>query len=231
MNIQKTILIVFFTFFIYSCKEKTEYLNESDTCELNLYDDLTYKFKYPTFFGTEMEKGNYEIRNNKITLSRKSYKKIDSVDIGYSYSWDGTDKPDSLYLNFKNLNKEVIKAEITFNNSLKKFESNNPGEIILSYNELENLGIISSNEVINDYTIYFNNNIYSPDMSSYLDSRRPKRIDFKLNQFVDKDYAILKRVYQLENDTIFINDISRKSIGKQNKLVKKINTAANKELR
>ncbi len=200
--------------------KKTEYINESDSCELKLYDNSTYKFSFPTFFGTESEKGSYEINSNKITLSRKSYKKIDSVDIRYSHPWNGSDKPDSLFLRFKNLNNEVIKAKIKFNSSIEEFESNKLGEINISYEKLEKLGIIESNEVIKDYTIYYENNIFRPDMSYYSDSRRPQRIDFNLNQFVGKEYAILKRVYVFENDTIYINDISRKSIGKQNKLVK-----------
>jgi hypothetical protein len=220
LRIQTIILIIIISLFIYGCNKKTEYHNESDSCELNLYEDSTYKFTFPTFFGTEVEKGSYEIRNNKITLSRKSYNKIDSVEIGYWHSWNGKDKPDSLLLRFKNLNNEIIKAKIKFNSSLEEFESNELGEIDIPYKELEDLGIIESDKLINDYTIYFENNIYHPDMSYYSDSRRPQRIDFKLNQFVGKEYAILKRVYRFENDTIYINDISRKSIGKQNKLVK-----------
>jgi hypothetical protein len=220
LRIQKIIFIIILTLFIDSCQKKTEFINESDSCELKLYDDSTYKFLFPTFFGTESEKGTYKIINHKITLSRKSYSEIDSVDIGYWHSWNGTDKPDSLNLRFKNLNNEIIKAKIKLNNSQEEFEPNELGEIDIPYKKLENLGIIESDELIKDYTIYFENNIYHPDMSYYSDSRRPKRIDFKLNQFVDKEYAILKRVYRFENDTIYINDISRKSIGKQNKLVK-----------
>ncbi|WP_035093920.1 hypothetical protein, partial [Aquimarina macrocephali] len=206
--------------FIYGCSKKIEYLNETESCELKLYDDSTYKFSYPTFFETKSEKGFYEIGNDKITLSRKSYNKIDSVDIGYTYSWNGTDKPDSLLLRFKNLNRVVIKTKIKFNSSIQEFESNELGEIDIAYEKLENLGIIESNEVIKNYTIYFDNKIYSPDMSYYLDSRRPQKIDFKLNQFVGEEYAILKRVYRFENDTIYMNDISRKTIGRNNKLTK-----------
>ncbi|WP_109853419.1 hypothetical protein [Aquimarina sp. AU58] len=220
MRIRTIILIIITSLFIYGCSKKIEYLNKTESCELKLYDDSTYKFSYPTFFETKSEKGFYEIGNDKITLSRKSYNKIDSVDIGYTYSWNGTDKPDSLLLRFKNLNREVIKAKIKFNSSIQEFESNELGEIDIAYEKLENLGIIESNEVIKNYTIYFDNKIYSPDMSYYLDSRRPQKIDFKLNQFVGEEYAILKRVYRFENDTIYMNDISRKTIGRNNKLTK-----------
>ncbi|WP_422104377.1 hypothetical protein [Winogradskyella sp.] len=220
MRIQTIILISALSLCFFSCNKKAEYINGSDSCELKLFDDSTYKFSYPTFLGTESEKGFYDIDNNKITLSRKSYHKMDSVDIGYTYSWNGTDKPDSLFLRFKNLNNEVIKAKVKFNSSIQEFESNDLGEIDIAYERLEALRIIDSIEVIEDYTIYFDNNIYSPDLSYYIDSRRPQRIDFKLNQFVGEDYAVLKRVYRFENDTIYINDISRKSIGKHNKLVK-----------
>ncbi len=216
MRIRTIILIIITSLFIYGCSKKIEYLNETESCELKLYDDSMYKFSYPTFFETKSEKGFYEIGNDKITLSRKSYNKIDSVDIGYTYSWNGTDKPDSLLLRFK----EVIKAKIKFNSSIQEFESNELGEINIAYKKLENLGIIESNEVIKNYTIYFDNKIYSPDMSNYLDSRRPQKIDFKLNQFVGEEYAILKRVYRFENDTIYMNDISRKTIGRNNKLTK-----------
>lgn len=220
MRIQTIILTSAISLFIFSCNKKSEYINGSDSCELKLYDDSTYKFSYPTFLGAESEKGVYEISSDKITLSRKSYNKIDSVDIGYTYSWNGTDKPDSLFLRFKNINNEQIKTKIKFNNSIQEFESNELGEINVAYEKLESIGIVEPNEVIKDYTIFFGNNIYNPDMTYYLDSRRPQRIEFKLNQFVGEDYAVLKRIYRFKSDTIYINDISRKSIGKYNKLVK-----------
>ena len=221
MKFKIVILILALSLFIFSCNKKTEYTNEIDSCKLNLYNDSTYRFIYPTFLGSKLEKGVYEIRDNKITLSRKSFNKIDSVKIGYTYSWNGTDKPDSLAIRFKNLNNENIKTRIKFNNSTQEFESNELGQIDITYKKLEDLGILKPNEVIKDYIILFEVKTYNPDMTYYLDSRRPRIINFKLNQFVGEDYALLKRVYRLDNDTIYINDISRKSIGKHTKLVNK----------
>ena len=203
-----------------SCQEKSIYINESDSCELTLYNNFTYKYSFPKFFNRETEKGNYEITGSSILLFRKSFKKIDSVKIGYMYAWNGTKKPDSLSITFKNLYNEPIKVMVQFNNFNSKFESNNLGEIKIPYKKLETLGIINSNEVIKKFTIFYENNIYLPDMSYYIDTKRPQKINFKLNQFIGKEYAILKRHYLLVNDTIYINDISRKSIGKYNKLVK-----------
>lgn len=221
MKFKIVILFLALSLFIFSCNKKAEYINESDSCKLSLYNDSTYRFIYPTFLGSKSEKGIYEIRDNKITLFRKSFNKIDSVEIGYTYSWNGMDKPDSLAIRFKNLNNENIKTRIKFNNSTQEFKSNELGQIDITYKKLEDLGILKPNEVIKDYIILFEGKTYNSDMTYYLDSRRPRIINFKLNQFIGKEYALLKRVYRLDNDTIYTNDISRKSIGKHTKLVNK----------
>ncbi len=217
LNKLKTIFVILLISSIYGCKKSSLYSNKNDSCKLYLYEDKTYKFKYPIFFENEIEKGNYEFNDNKITLTRKSFTKIDSVDIGYG-CWE--DNPDSLLLTFKNLYREPINAIVSFDNSNTKFKTNSLGEIKISYNNLKNQGVISENEEIDKYTIEYKNKVYIPDMTYYKGSRKPNKIDFKLNQFVGEEFAILKRTYNISNDTIYVNDISRKAIGRNNKLMK-----------
>ncbi|MFI0431228.1 hypothetical protein [Mariniflexile sp. HMF6888] len=217
MNKLKIIFAILLTSSIYGCKESLLYSNKNDSCELYLYEDKTYKFKYPNFFENKTEKGTYEVDNSKITLIRKSSTKIDSVDIGYG-CWE--DNPDSLLLTFKNLYREPINAIVKFNNYDREFKTNSLGEINISYRDLENQRIVGKNNEIDKYTIEFQNKVYIPDMTYYKDSRKPNKIDFKLNQFVGEEFVILKRTYNINNNTIFVNDISRKVIGRDNKLIK-----------
>ena len=101
-----------------------------------------------------------------------------------------------------------------------KFKTNSLGEINISYRDLENQKIVAKNNGIDKYAIEFENKVYVPDMTYYKDSRKPNKIDFKLNQFVGEEFAILKRTYDINSDTIFVNDISRKVIGRNNKLIR-----------
>ncbi|WP_378172641.1 hypothetical protein [Aquimarina sp. SS2-1] len=217
MNKLKIIFAIILISSIYGCKEGQTYSNKNDSCELYLYGDKTYKFKYPNFFENRTEKGTYEFDNSKISLIRKSTARIDSVDIGYG-CWE--DNPDSLLLTFKNLYREPINVIVRFNDTDRKFKTNSLGEINISYKDIENLKIVDKNNGIDKYTIEFQNKVFTPDMTYYKDSRKPNKIDFKLNQFVGEEFAILKRTYDINRDTIFVNDISRKAIGRNNKLIR-----------
>jgi hypothetical protein len=196
------------------------FVNESGTSELLLHEDSTYEYTFPNFFGKISEKGNFEINNESLILYRNSLNDIDSINTSFSYPFDRKPESDSLLLTFKDLHSDPINVIIQFNNSSEKFETSEPGIIFLAYKDLEDLGIIKINQKVKNVSILYEDKHYFPDLSYFEQSERPKRIDFTLNQFIGKDYAVLKRVYRFENDTIYINDISRKSIGKQNKLVK-----------
>jgi len=131
------------------------------------------------------------------------------------------DNPDTLKLNFKNLYKETIQVTVSINNDSKKYKTNSDGQIEILYSELEKQNVISENDKISEFYIRFNNKEYLMNMEEYKDSRKPDRLDFTLNQFTGEDYAILKRKYKINGDTIFINDISRKVIGMNNKIIVK----------
>ena len=213
--------ILIFTFVLTTlfcgCKIKSTFSNQSETCKLNLYTDTTYSFTYPNFFNSKNEKGRYKINNDSIVLLLKSFNKIDSIDISYT-CWQ--DNPDTLLLTFKNLYKISINVKVTINSTNKEFKTNSLGQIYISYAELEQMKIIKDGDKIREFKITYDNKVFIPDMKPYKDSRKPDRIDFTLNQFIGEQFAILKRQYLIKNDTIFVNDISRKLIGSDDKLFK-----------
>jgi hypothetical protein len=194
------------------------------SCVLTIHSDNTYEYKYPNFLNSKTENGTYKLYNDSIVLLRKHYSKIDSIDLGYT-CWK--DNPDTLLLTFKNLYKEKIQATVKLNNSLKNYKTDSKGHIEIHYGELENQNIISKGDKISEFKISFDNKEYLMNMEYYKDSRKPDRLDFTLNQFIGQDYAILKRKYPIKGDTIFINDISRKVIGLDNRLILKKKKAGN----
>lgn len=191
--------------------------NQSKSCKLKLYSDTTYSFTYPNFFNNKTESGTYKIYNDSIILLRKSFDKIDSINISYT-CW--RDNPDTLLMTFKNLYRNRISVKLNLNNKDKVFQTDSLGEIHILYSELENAGIVEKGEKIREFKITYDNKVFIPDMSPYKDSRKPDRLDFTLNQFIGEPFATLKRKYVIKNDTIFINDISRKVIGSDDKLYK-----------
>ena len=191
------------------------YSNNSTSLQLELKKNSEYIFRVPTFFNHHKEQGTYSLSNDSIVLLRTADYKIDSVGISY-ICWN--DNPDSLVLTFQNLYNQQIKTKILINNSLQEFHTNENGYIYLSYKELENKNIIFKNGRIKNLQIAYQNKEYVYDLWPYEDSRKPDRLDFKLNQFVGEKAAILKRQYLFQNDTIFTNDIQRKVIGTDDKL-------------
>jgi hypothetical protein len=198
-----------------ACSNGTRYINNYKTCKLQLYSDSTYKFIYPYFFGKRTETGYFKLIKDTLTLTREEINTIDSVDISYTCYMDN---PDSLLITFLDLYDNALSLQLFINDSKKCFNVGDCGRIIISYKDLEKQGILSNNDKIKSFRFVYDNKIYNPDMSPYKDSRKPDRLDFKLNQFIGKKYAILKRVYRFDGDTIYLNDIERKSIGNDNKL-------------
>ena len=127
----------------------------------------------------------------------------------------------NLIIEFENLNKKEIDVKFKINNSSEYFETKF-GKITLSYSELENKEIIKENEKINNFTFYYEDKEYLKNMKDFQDSRKPNNLDFKLNEFKGQKFAFLNREYVIRNDSIFINDISAKVTGVNNRcLVKK----------
>ncbi|MDF2456550.1 MAG: hypothetical protein K0R51_2543 [Cytophagaceae bacterium] len=210
-------LFVTITFFV-SCKESSIYSNNSESLQLELKKNSEYVFRIPTFFNAHKEKGTYRLSNDSIILLRVADYKIDSVDISYT-CWK--DNPDSLVLTFNNLYGQEVKTKVLINNSPQEFHANDKGYIYLSYNELENKNVIVKDGRLKNIKIVYGNKEYLYDMRTYENSRKPDRLDFKLNQFVGEKATILKRQYLINNDTIFTNDIQRKVIGADDKLVRR----------
>ena len=194
------------------------------TCKLTLHSDSTYEYRYSNFINSKTENGIYRLYYDSIVLLRKHYSKIDNIDLGYT-CWK--DNPDTLILTFKNLYQENIQVTVSLNSNPKKYTTDSNGHIEIYYNQLEKQNIISENEKISDFKISYDNKEYLMNMEHYKDSRKPDKLDFTLNQFIGEDYAILKRKYQVKGDTIFINDISRKVIGLDNRLILKKKKAGN----
>ena len=202
---------------IFGCKDKSTYVNENKKCELNLYSDLTYKLEYSTFLKDNIETGNYKIQNDSIELIYKKQNKIDNVDIRY---FTTEKNPDSLMIKFSNLYEENIQTKFYINDSETEFTTDKNGKIILSYKNLEDQKILKPNSNIKKIRIVHKNKSYYPDMLYYVDSGKPDRLEFKLNQFIGEKYVILKRKYLIKSDTIYSNDLNTKFIG-SNKLIKK----------
>ncbi len=219
MNKNNLIIFIFFLASILGCKENSKYINESGSCELILHTDSTYEFTFPNFFGPKSEIGTFEITNDRLNLFRKSLNDIDSINTSCSYPWDKAEA-DSLLLRFRDLHHNPVHVKIQLNNFSQKFETTEPGIIHLTYQELEGFGIVNTNEKVEKLAIEYLGNYYIPDLSYFQDSERPKKTDFTLNQFVGQEYAILNRNYRIEGDTIYINDISRKSLGRYKKLIR-----------
>ena len=217
MKLNSIIFTLILTTLFYGCKVKMTYYNQSKSCKVYLYSDTTYSFTYPNFFNNKTENGTYNIYKDSIVLLRKSFDKIDSADISYT-CWQ--DNPDTLLVTFKNLYRNRISVKLNLNNSDKVFQSDSLGQIHILYSELEKSGIIEKGEKIHEFKITYDNKVFIPNMRPYKDSRKPDRLDFTLNQFVEEPFAILKRKYLIKNDTICINDISRKVIGSDDKLYK-----------
>jgi len=211
------IITLILTSLLYSCGEKLIFSNSSGSCKLKLYADTTYNFTYPNFLNKKTESGSYKIYNDSILLFHKSINKIDSVGISYT-CWQ--DNPDTLLLTFKDLYKTKISVKVNINNTVKIFETDSLGEIHILYSELVKMNVLKSGEKIKEFKITHNNKVFIPDMQPYEESRRPDRLDFILNQFVGEQLVSLKRVYLIKNGTIYINDISRKLIGSDDKLHK-----------
>ena len=222
-TIQVISIHIFCILIVLGCKRPTN-SNNKETCKLTINSDSTYTYNYPNFLNSKPENGTYRLYRDSLVLLRKHYPKIESVGLGYT-CWK--DSPDTLILNFKNLYKEIIQVTVSINNNLKKYKTNSNGQIEILYPELEKQNVISVNDKISIFNITYGKKEYLMDMEYYKDSRKPDRLDFTLNQFIGEDYAILKRKYKINGDTVFINDISRKIIGMDNKMIMKEKKAGN----
>lgn len=208
-------------FILTSCQERTIYENNGATCKLTLYKDATYKYKTPTFFGNSNESGNYKIDNDKLILETKNFNNKDSV-LNIEY-FCANDTPSILKIRTLNCENNNVQTKIRLNKSDTIFVSNFKGEYSINYKQLEKKAILEKGKNIDLFTITLNNKVYKIDMlKDYTNSRKPEELVFKLNDFAGQEYRPLIRKYGINNDTIYINDISRKLTGFPNfKLIKK----------
>lgn len=216
----KIIFILVLSITIFGCESpEFEFENESKSCILKLFQNNKYSFSYPLFLkGTKKEKGTFERDGDKLILTRKVNNDLPNVDVGYICS---EDNPEKLIMNFKNLDGQIIDLKFNINNSSNIFTSES-GKINLSYNELEELEILEKNGRVENIIFQFDGIEYAFDLKEFKNSRKPNRLDFKLNEFKGKETALLNRKYLIQNDSILMNDISVKSIGTKNRyLIKK----------
>jgi len=204
-----------------SCQERTIYENNGASCKLTLYKDGSYKYKTPTFFGSSNESGNYKISNDKLILETKNFNNKDSV-LNIEY-FCANDTPSILKIRTLNSENDNVQTKIRLNKVNTVFVSNFKGEYSLNYNQLEKDGILEKGKNIDLFAITLNNKEYKIDMfKEYTNSRKPEELVFKLNDFAGQEFRPLIRKYEINNDTIYINDISRKLTGFPNfKLIKK----------
>ncbi len=208
-------------FILTSCQERTVYENNGESCKLTLYKDGTYKYKTPNFFGSSSESGNYKISNDKLILETKNFNNKHSV-LNIEY-FCANDTPSILKIRTLNSENDNVQTKIRLNNGDTVFVSNFKGEYSINYNHLEKNGILEKGKNIDLFTITLNNKEYKIDMlKDYPNSRKPEELVFKLNDFAGQEFRPLIRKYAINNDTIYINDISRKLTGFPNfKLIKK----------
>ena len=203
-----------------SCQERTTYENSGATCKLILYKDGTYKYKTPKFFRSSNESGNYKISNDTLILETKNFNNKDSV-LNIEY-FCVNDTPSILKIRTLNSENDNVQTKISLNKGDTVFISNLEGEYSINYNQLEKNGILEKGKNIDLLTITLNNKEYKIDMlRDYTNSRKPEKLVFKLNDFAGQEFRPLIRKYEINNDTIYINDISRKLTGFPNfKLIK-----------
>ncbi|HEX7413677.1 MAG TPA: hypothetical protein VF411_06480 [Bacteroidia bacterium] len=206
------ITLILFT----SCVDKQVFENKSGTCKLYLYKDSTYKYIYPTLFGSKNEKGSYITLKDAILLKRitdNTYDTYDSINYSVTHLYDNSD---TIELSFKNLNDSNICTTFTINKNQMPFKPDNSGNIKLLYHDLIANKIIAKDSTFYLFTISFDNKIYHLKDTFVM----PTSLEIKLNQYIDKKTAILYRQFEYKNDTVFINEYDPKVLGVDFKLTK-----------
>jgi hypothetical protein len=218
MKNRKLVFIVSLIFA--SCQEKTYYENNGASCKLTLYKDGTYKYITPWFFRTDKEFGKYKFHRDTLFLETKNYNNKDSI-LNIEY-FCGNDTPSLLKIRTINCENKIALSELKINKSDKRLVSNLKGEYYISYKQLENDSIIQQNKNLDFISIYFGDKEYKINMmKEYSDSRKPEELVFKINDYAGQASRPLIRKYNVNKDTIYINDISKKLTGFYNsKLIK-----------
>ena len=211
-------LITIFSFTNCSYESVSYFSNENRSCELELFDDSTYKYTFPNFFGPIEEVGQYQKLKNKIVLTWKMENDNDSSSVSYYCTESNSD---TLLVRFTNLHDQIIMPKLYLNESGLEFKTNDKGQIKLSYSDLEGKGIIEKGGLIRFLTVIYDNKTYVPDISFCEELSRPDIFDIELNQFIGKKYKYLKRRYKVNADTIFVNDIDRKTLVDRKLVLKK----------
>ncbi|MCW3083747.1 MAG: hypothetical protein JWP12_1113 [Bacteroidetes bacterium] len=205
-----------FIFFI-SCANRLTYVNKSGSCRIKLYNDSTYHLKYPTFFKNIRKNGTYKITGNSLVLKR-TIKNIvyDSTDCSSIYY---IDHPDTVELSFRNLNDSSINVAFTINQNSTVFKTDHSGHLKILYSDLVSKKIISSDSSFHSISISFNNTAYFISGKSMFP--KPTNIDIQLNQFVGQKTVTLYRKFDYLNDTVIVNGMDPKAIGRDRKLTRR----------
>ena len=208
-------------FVLISCQKlESSYQNKNQSLVLKLYADSTYSYFYPTFFREIEEKGEYELQEDKIILTREETNTFSDIYVRYTCS---EENPDSLLISTKDFHEKRVDTKFYINDSPEVFQAAS-GEIKISYEALEAKGIVKEDRRISSFIFFYNGKEYVQSLVDYYDSRIPDYLDFRLNQFKGERNVILKREYLLEKDSIHTNDISGKIIGIYNNILSRQNT-------
>ena len=194
-----------------------EFENRSKSSTLKLYENSNYAYKFPHFLGYSDEKGTYSIQDTNLILTRKELNIYPEKE--FSSSW-WHENPGKLKFSFDNLNREKIDVDFRIKENSEKY-STISGELEITYAELEDNGMISSNGQVTNLIIEYKDETYKIDSMNMENGRRPTHFDITLNEFKNNQYAILRRNYVIKNNAILMNDINVKNLGTRNRYLLK----------
>lgn len=208
----KKLLFFLIPIFI-GCSTQT-FVNKSGSCKLRLHKDSTYFYKYPTFLWKMKERGTYTIEKDYILLTRIVKDSFENTNWNSCYY---TNYPDTVELSFTNLNDSSVSVSFTMNQQPTHYQTNASGSIKFLYSDLTNSKVISKDSSFYGFNISFNNkNYFIKD--TFL---KPTSIQIQLNQYMGEKSATLYRRFEYKNDTVVVNGVDPKAIGRDRKLTRR----------
>lgn len=220
MKFKRKLAFVFIVMVFSGCAERQILENKSGSCELSLYSDSTYSFKYPTFIRSRHENGTYKIVGNSILLKRIAENKFGSDSIIDCSSGYYPDNPDTVAFSFRDLNDSAICVSFQLNQNPSIFKTDNSGCLKIPYSTLIAKQIIANDSSFHSIDIlYKNKNYHIADGRTLFP--KPRTITIKLNQFIGEKTIVLYRKFDYINDTVIVNGLDPKAIGGDRKLTRR----------
>jgi hypothetical protein len=184
---------------------------------ITLSEDSTYFFEYPDFiFGPTSESGRYRILGQSLVLERTEENRyLNGASVGTDYFVNN----DTLAFEFTNLNDSSIVAAFTLNQSSTTFKTDCSGHLKLPYQYLIQEGIIASDSMINNLTVWFSDTTYSfsNDSIDEYKIRKPSTLYVQINQYKGEKTVKLYREFQFL-DSVIVMAMDRKITGQDDSL-------------